>query len=685
MLRFKQYLIEETQELFLILEGKGQHQLINQFGDKILKRMDTEGWRRYGYDHYNQKGDTEVRSPWENDSQHGTIEHKTEYIMKHLGIPESPSYLDINKPEHVKIWNSHVNWMLKSYANGSEDRGINSIEDITSRALPLLKRFSKLVEDGKLKHESLTKWNHLNTLESAVNNNDPLHETAIDPSEYTKIGENEHWHVVSPHTSNAACTLGHNSKWCTTGEAFADYISRGPLYIAIPKDPQGRFGTREKYQIHYVPGEFKDLTDNELGITDKKLLVQDRPFPMPLTVLEKIHHKAPITDFTNEETEHLIKHHPSVAYRLLPERAWNIDEKLQFLKQDSKLTPQEKKYVVDDTDLDNDTITHILKHTIEPHHQDTHPLPFEHTFDSATTTHILHKYSDTLTPEQLELARKHKSFNIRKAIATHPNLTMGQLGQLQSDISHPVRSAAMQNSNTNTESLIDYVFNTGFPVKPTFQPIWSPTSIKSNPNYPNYDPGSRISEVISHPNFPKHLHHEYMTSSVEDYNKILELPEHQRTDIGRIQLNGLKSPHTTKEHLDNIVNKLAMNLKEPDWKHDALHDAIIAHPLSTSDHLMTLVKNARPAALWNGQPSFRINEAAILSHPKLTPEIFTELVKIQQKNTTRNKYPSKEQITEHPMFTKEHEEMLNKVYDDRDVDIRYKQKGTMQYLMTNPS
>ena len=59
MLRFKQYLIEETQELFLILEGKGQHQLINQFGDKILKRMDTEGWRRYGYDHYNQKGDTE--------------------------------------------------------------------------------------------------------------------------------------------------------------------------------------------------------------------------------------------------------------------------------------------------------------------------------------------------------------------------------------------------------------------------------------------------------------------------------------------------------------------------------------------------------------------------------------------------------------------------------------------------
>jgi hypothetical protein len=42
MKKFKEFLSEELQIVSLILEGKEQHQIIKQFGLKILKRMTAE-------------------------------------------------------------------------------------------------------------------------------------------------------------------------------------------------------------------------------------------------------------------------------------------------------------------------------------------------------------------------------------------------------------------------------------------------------------------------------------------------------------------------------------------------------------------------------------------------------------------------------------------------------------------
>ena len=277
MLRFTQYLLEESYNLILILEGKGQHQLVNQYGDKILKRIFDEGASHplgYGLKHYDQ---------YIGEAGHGTPEHKTKYILKSLGIPESPDYLNISNPEHSKIWNSHVNWMLKSYANGSEHGGINKVEDVYSGALPYLKRFTKLVDEGKLKHESLSKWKNLSDLQTSVNRHDPLHASALEPHEYTKIGENKHWTVVVPHTANAACSLGHGTSWCTTNGRFEHYNQMGPLHIAIPKKPQGKHGAKERYQIHLNSDQFMDIEDHPANV---ETTFKDRPLPQ--SVIETV-------------------------------------------------------------------------------------------------------------------------------------------------------------------------------------------------------------------------------------------------------------------------------------------------------------------------------------------------------------------------------------------------------------
>ena len=277
MIRFTQYLLEESYNLILILEGKGQHQLVNQYGDKILKRIFDEGASHplgYGLKHYDQ---------YIGEAGHGTPEHKTKYILKSLGIPESPDYLNTSKPDHAKIWNSHVNWILKSYANGNEQGGINKVEDVYAGALPYLKRFTKLVDEGKLKHESLSKWKNLSDLQTSVNRHDPLHAAALEPHEYTKIGENEHWHVVVPHTANAACSLGHGTSWCTTNGRFEHYNKMGPLHIAIPKNPQGQHGAKERYQIHLNSEQFMDIEDHPANV---ETTFKDRPLPQ--SVIETV-------------------------------------------------------------------------------------------------------------------------------------------------------------------------------------------------------------------------------------------------------------------------------------------------------------------------------------------------------------------------------------------------------------
>jgi hypothetical protein len=696
-MRFTQYLIEESQELILILEGKGQHQLVKQYGDKILKKMDTEGYHRYGYEHYNQKGDPEVPSPWEYESYHGTPEHKTEYILKHLGIPESPDHLDISKPEHAKIWNSHVNWMLKAYATGNEgggtindgnEGGINRIEDIKYRALPVLKRFTKLVGEGKMKHESLAKWNHLTEVESAVNNKDPLNETAIDPSEYTKIGENEHWHVVTPHTSEAACSLGHGTKWCTTSGAFEEYDRQGPLYIAIPKNPQGKHGKREKYQIHLESNQFMNAEDERVSSTEKDSF-KHRPFPLGFSVIQKIHDQTPLSDFTPEETEHLITHHPSAAFQRIPEHDWTKEQKIDFLKQGSGLEAIQKVHIIKTTDFDHNDVTHILKHTLDHYPGEFYETPRKDTFEPRTTVHLLRKYSHTLTPEQISTAVTNRSSDIRAHIASHPNLTQEHLNTLQNDFVGSVQDEAMKNPKTTQEEIINFIkppaSYTGLPASPNSSKKWSPTDPVASP----YDSvGSRIAKVISHPNFPRDLHHELMTHPLDEYQKMSRYPDFQRTNIDLIHLNGLSSPHTTKEHLDNVVHKMAMSgmkdlgSPEPGWKnempqvrhHRELHDAIVAHPLATSDHLMTLIKTAIPSgSKINGQTRLHIDQEGILQHPNLTPEIFTALVKNQLKNTRPDQYVldyNRMRLEDHPMFTPEHKEMLAKVYDEKDVNER---------------
>jgi hypothetical protein len=90
--------------------------------------------------------------------------------------------------------------------------------------------------------------------------------------------------------------MGHGTKWCTTSGAFEHYNEEGPLYIAIPKNPQGKYGKKEKYQVHLESNQFMNSEDEPVSYQEKDSF-KHRPFPTEFSVIHKIHQKTKISDY----------------------------------------------------------------------------------------------------------------------------------------------------------------------------------------------------------------------------------------------------------------------------------------------------------------------------------------------------------------------------------------------------
>jgi hypothetical protein len=200
-MRFSQFLVEEYNTI-LLLEAPQQHQLIRQFGKKIVQKLNEEypnhvkdtitsnagvkhiklidrrdpgTYTWTGVDNKTHLGSLTPKFhvkgtvPIEENDSTIHLEHPdshkafleeqleqlksnnsedTEKVFKHLSsalnIPDLPTSNDaynVYNPEDMEAWHSHVNWVLHRYAHG----GIESTKDIP-KVLSNLAKFHKLTK-----------------------------------------------------------------------------------------------------------------------------------------------------------------------------------------------------------------------------------------------------------------------------------------------------------------------------------------------------------------------------------------------------------------------------------------------------------------------------------------------------------------------------------------------------------
>ena len=166
-----------------------------------------------------------------------------------------------------------MNWYLKDKFRGFEDSG--RLRD----ALKLFARFKQ-----RLDKRDINQYADLHELEDAVG---PMQleltkkekrqqgEYHIDPNSYDVFAESARYIVVIPNTSQASCSFGAGTKWCTastgSSEYFNEYSKEGPLYIIRAKDANYDKDSiiatsNPRYQFHFESGQFMDIYDRPLTL-----------------------------------------------------------------------------------------------------------------------------------------------------------------------------------------------------------------------------------------------------------------------------------------------------------------------------------------------------------------------------------------------------------------------------------
>ena len=166
-----------------------------------------------------------------------------------------------------------MNWYLKDKFRGFEDTG--RLRD----ALKLFARFKQ-----RLDKRDINQYADLHELEDAVG---PMQveltkkekrqqgEYHIDPNSYDVFAESARYIVVIPNTSQASCSFGAGTKWCTasTGSSqyFNEYSKEGPLYIIRTKDANydrdSIIATSNPiYQFHFESGQFMNVQDRPITL-----------------------------------------------------------------------------------------------------------------------------------------------------------------------------------------------------------------------------------------------------------------------------------------------------------------------------------------------------------------------------------------------------------------------------------
>jgi len=241
MKSFKTYLREQ-----FLLEYKEWHQYIKHNGDSILSKM----------------GHTEEYAKLSSEPNHGTPEHKTNYIKSNLGMG------DMSK--------EHGRWVLDAL----NKEKIDHLEDIPTSIATNLRRFDQLKSEGRITAKLGNVQNPTQLFNLVSKHDTKLMDERRgleQGKDYSVLGENEHWTVYQPHTSKAACGLGSGSNWCTTSGKFDSYNEEGPLNIFIPKKPAY---PGEKYQYHQPTGQFMDYQNKGIYSKRKGPNFSSRPSPL---------------------------------------------------------------------------------------------------------------------------------------------------------------------------------------------------------------------------------------------------------------------------------------------------------------------------------------------------------------------------------------------------------------------
>jgi len=164
-----------------------------------------------------------------------------------------------------------MNMYIKDKFRGFEDS--NRLKD----ALGLFGRFKQ-----RLNKRDINQYADINELEDAVDDfgeeltkkeKRQQGEYHIDPSSYDVFAESARYVVVTPNTSQASCSFGAGTKWCTaskgSSEYFDEYIREGLLYIIRTKDANYDSDSiiatsNPLYQFHFESGQFMNVQDRPI-------------------------------------------------------------------------------------------------------------------------------------------------------------------------------------------------------------------------------------------------------------------------------------------------------------------------------------------------------------------------------------------------------------------------------------
>jgi hypothetical protein len=191
-----------------------------------------------------------------------SVEQLADYVEKQLGVKSGEL----------------VFWILHRYLNKSTQGqyGINRWEDIQSRLIPALEKFTKLKNKKKISPEQrdINKFKSLGQLEDLMDQF-PDEELAsqkeqasaqekqyYDSGQAQLIYNDPQIKVVVPKTKEASCYFGTNTRWCTAAQQnnlFASYNKQGPLYMVLIKPENAR------YQFHWESNQFMDERDQPMN------------------------------------------------------------------------------------------------------------------------------------------------------------------------------------------------------------------------------------------------------------------------------------------------------------------------------------------------------------------------------------------------------------------------------------
>ena len=150
----------------------------------------------------------------------------------------------------------YVKWILNLYQNGSWKPG-DSVE-----TKDLLNKFNKLKSKLPVEQRDIKIYSSVRELYDILQPYLGTKSRSEIKQEAEKVYEDNEWLIIIPHTEEAACYYGANTKWCTAStesdNMFDYYNNQGPLYINIYKP------TNSKFQFHFESSSFMDENDEEI-------------------------------------------------------------------------------------------------------------------------------------------------------------------------------------------------------------------------------------------------------------------------------------------------------------------------------------------------------------------------------------------------------------------------------------